>query len=134
MADSEPDGCDDLTSPAAKIASLEAELRETKCHLNCIIGKLSEAEGNYERVQCENALLQKQVALLKKELATFRHADNLQAVNSPGGDRTVTQQCGPTKERGKNLLFQMLFALFTNFPDLGSHCIVTSLSANNNFN
>ena len=25
------------------------------------------------------------------------------------------------------------FALFTNFPEGGSHCIVTSLSANNNF-
>ena len=26
-----------------------------------------------------------------------------------------------------------LFALFTNFSERGSHCIVTSLSANNNF-
>ena len=30
-------------------------------------------------------------------------------------------------------LSAFIFDLFTNFPERGSHCIVTSLSANNNF-
>ena len=120
MADSEPDGFDDLTSPAAKIASLEDELQQTRCHLDCIVGKLAEAEGNYERVQCENAILQKQVALLKKELATFTHAGDSQAVNSPQGDHA--QQCGPTNEHGKNLYFHCGLPV-----RMVEHCLCVSL-------
>ena len=101
MADLETEVFGDLTSPSSRIASLEVELQETQHHLDCVVGKLTEAESNYERVQCENAMLHKQVALLKKELAAYMGGENLQAVSSPDGDHG--QQCNTTRKCGKNL-------------------------------
>ncbi|KAK2176118.1 hypothetical protein NP493_682g01017 [Ridgeia piscesae] len=92
MADIDTDVSDDVRSPSSRILSLEAELQETRHQLNCFVGKLAEAESNYERVQCENVVLQRQVVLLKKELAAYKAGQTTQTVNSAEGDHCQQDQ------------------------------------------
>ena len=101
MADIDTDVSDDVRSPSSRILSLEAELQETRHQLDCFVGKLAEAESNYERVQCENVVLQRQVVLLKKELAAYKAGQTTQTVNSAEGDHC--QQDQATSLCGKNL-------------------------------